>query len=346
MFRRLATAAVGALTFAIVVTSCGNESESAGPAPETLTLMTHDSFLVGEGAFDAFTAETGITVEVLNGGDAGELVATASLAVDDPQADVLFGVDNTFLQRALDSEIFAPHAPPEGIDLAPEVGKAADTDQVVPIDFGYVCVNYWVDALDGDAPVSLDDLRPLADQFVTQNPDTSSPGLAFLLATIAAYGDDWEQYWTDLVAGGVEVTAGWSDAYSGSFIAGGGDRALVTSYSTSPVAEVLFSETPIDVAPTGVMADSCFLQVEYAGVLAGTEYPEYAGQLVDYMLSPEFQSEIPLNMFVYPANSIVELPEVFVQHAVEVQDPWVLPPDEIEKNRADWTQRWTEIVLS
>ncbi len=330
-----------ALAVALLASGCTDEAES----PETLTLLTHDSFAVGDGAFDAFTAETGIEVEVVSGGDAGELVAAAVLVAGDPQADVMFGVDNTFLQRALDGDVFAPHSVPADVSLAEVATAAADTDVVVPIDYGYVCVNYWTDALAGPAPSSLDDLVGMADQFVTENPETSSPGFAFLLATIATYGDDWEQYWGELADGGLEVTAGWNDAYYGSFTAGGGDRPLVTSYATSPVAEVVFADPPVDAPPTGVLTEGCFLQVEYAGVLAGTDYPEAAGQLVDYLLTPDFQSEIPLNMFVYPANADVELPAVFVDHAVEIADPMVLTPAEIEQGRADWTQRWTEIVL-
>ncbi len=312
----------------------------------TVTLLTHDSFSVSDGLFDAFTLETGIEVEVVNGGDAGELVARSVLTAGDPEGDVLFGIDNTFLQRGLDAELFVPHESP-GLAAVPDELELDPEFRVTPIDFGDVCVNYWVDEVDS-APTSLDDLtRPeFAGSFVTQDPETSSPGFAFLLATIATYGEDgWEDYWTELTAGGVTVTPGWNDAYYGEFVAGGGDKALVTSYGSSPVAEVLFAAEPIDTPPTGVLSDSCFRQIEFAGVLAGTDHPAEAGALIDFMLSEPFQADIPLNMFVSPANAEVELPDLYAQHAAEVADPLFLDPATIEANRNDWTERWAEIVL-
>ncbi len=312
----------------------------------TVTLLTHDSFSVSDGIFDPFTLETGIEVEVINGGDAGELVARAVLTAGDPEGDVLFGIDNTFLQRGLDADLFVPHQSPALASVPDELELDAEY-RVTPIDFGDVCVNYWVDEI-GEAPTSLDDLTQpdLAASFVTQDPETSSPGFAFLLATIARYGEDgWEDYWTELRAGGVTVTSGWNDAYYGEFVAGGGDKALVTSYGSSPVAEVLFAAEPIDTPPTGVLTDSCFRQIEFAGVLAGTEHPAEAGALIDFMLSETFQADIPLNMFVSPANGDVALPELYAEHAADVGEPLFLDPATIEANRSEWTERWAEIVL-
>ena len=309
-------------------------------------LLTHDSFSVSDGLFDRFTLDTGVEVEVVNAGDAGELVARAILSADDPEGDVLFGIDNTFLQRGLDADLFEPHRSP-GLESVPDELELDPEYRVTPIDFGDVCVNYWIDRLDR-APTSLDDLTDpeLAASFVTQDPETSSPGFAFLLATIARYGEDgWEDYWTQLRAGGVTVTSGWNDAYYGEFVAGGGDKALVTSYGSSPVAEVLFAAEPVDVPPTGVLADGCFRQIEFAGILAGTEHPEAAAALIDFMLSEEFQADIPLNMFVSPANAEVELPPLYAAHAALVGEPLIIDPAEIEANRNDWTQRWAEVVL-
>ncbi|MEM7325475.1 MAG: thiamine ABC transporter substrate-binding protein [Actinomycetota bacterium] len=322
------------------------ETPVAVDGDTTVRLLTHDSFSVSDGLFDAFTLETGITVEVISGGDAGELVARSILNIDQPEGDVLFGIDNTFLQRGLDADLFIPHQSP-GLASVPDELELDPEFRVTPIDVGDVCVNYWIDQV-AEVPTSLDDLTDpaLASSLVTMDPETSSPGFAFLLATIAKYGEDgWEDYWQQLADGGITVTSGWSDAYFGEFIAGGGDKALVTSYASSPVAEVLFAEEPLDSSPTGVLADSCFRQIEFAGVLAGTEVPDAAGQLIDFMLSDTFQEDIPLNMFVFPANADTVVPESFAAHAVVVDSPQSLSPEEIEANRSDWTARWAEIVL-
>lgn len=322
------------------------DESAACDEPTTITLVTYDSFVVSEGVLELFTAETCIEVEQVAAGDAGQLVSAAILTKDNPTADVMFGIDNTFLQRGLDADLFAAYESP----LLSTVDAALQLDpehRVTPIDYSDVCVNYWIDQLPGDEPATLDDLIDPANagQFVTMNPETSSPGFAFLLATITRYGDDWEAYWEQLVENGLSVTAGWSDAYYGEYVAGGGPRAIVTSYASSPPAEVIFADPPVDTAPSAVLFDSCFRQVEFAGVLAGTEHPDEAQQLIDFMLSPTFQEDIPLNMFVYPANGEAELPEAFVEFGQLAENPASLTPQEIEANREAWTERWVEIVL-
>ena len=337
----------------LLVAACGGgeslDSEAISSADTEgvkLTLVTHDSFVVTEGIFDSFTDESGIEVEVVSAGDAGAVVSRSILTAGQPEGDVLFGIDNTFLQRGLDADLFVPFES----DLLASVPAELQLDsenRVTPIDYGDVCVNYWTDSLPGGvAPTSIEDLATpeYAASFVTQDPEQSSPGFAFLLATISALGDDWEAYWETLVANGVAIGSGWSETYYGDFVAGGGERSLVTSYATSPAAEVLFAAEPIDTAPTGVLTDSCFRQVEFAGILRGTEHPEAAAKLIDFMLSPTFQADIPLNMFVFPANGDVALPDVFSDHAVAVDSPLTMDPEEIEKNRLAWTERWAEIV--
>ena len=218
----------------------------------TVTLLTHDSFNVSPETLEAFTESTGIKVEQLASGDAGVLVAQACLTAGEPLGDVLFGIDNTFLQRGLDCGIFESYASP-GLADVPDHFELDGEHRVTPIDFGDVCLNYWVDSFDGSPPPpsSLDDLidPAYADMLAVQSPETSSPGLAFLLATIAHYGDGWEGYWAALRNNGVSVTAGWEDAYYGEFIAGGGDRPIVVSYASSPPAEVIYADPPVDEPP-------------------------------------------------------------------------------------------------
>lgn len=317
------------------------------PEPGGITVVTHDSFAVSEGIIESFEESTGITVNLLSGEDTGSMLSQVILTKENPIADVMYGLDNTFLQRALDEDLFVPYRSP-GVDSVPAALQLDPQHRVTPIDYGDVCVNYWIDAIDGPPPRSLEDLTDprLAGSFVTQNPETSSPGLAFLLATVAAYGSDgWEDYWAGLRDGGVSVTAGWSEAYFGEFTAGGGDRALVTSYATSPVAEVLFADPPTDTPPTGVLTDGCFRQIEFAGILTGTSNLAGAQAFVDFMLSDTFQEDIPLNMFVFPASATAQVPEVFATHAVSVDEPLSLDPALIAAERDNWTRRWVELVL-
>ena len=285
----------------------------------TVTLLAHDSFAVSDALLAEFTKQTGTHVKVVTGGDAGAMVAGAILASGSPTADVMFGVDNTLVSKALAANVFAPYTSPELSKVTPALAGDTSGGMVTPIDYGDVCVNiddtYFAKA-GVPAPKSLDDLAAPAykDLLVVEDPATSSPGLAFLLATIARYGDGWQDYWKKLDDNGVKVAGSWTDAYTGAFTAGGGngDRPLVVSYATSPPAEIVYASDPKPTKPsTSVMTDGCYRQVEYAGVLAGAANPRAAGKVIDWLLSEPVQADVPLSMFVFPARSGVTLPDVF-----------------------------------
>jgi thiamine transport system substrate-binding protein len=349
MSRVFAAAAV--LVVALVVACTGVDRPSPTPL-NRVVLMTHDSFAVSDGIIEAFETAHGVDVELLTAGDAGEMVNKAILTRDAPLADVLYGVDNTFLSRALEAGIFETYTSPALTSLDATLTQGT-SNRVTPIDYGDVCVNYDKSAF-ADAPAP-DDIARLADpayrgKVVVENPATSSPGLAFLIATVAKFGETgdytWRDYWTALRANGVEVANDWDTAYYSSFSGGAGEgtKPLVVSYATSPAAEVVFSDPPTTTAPTGVLAKDCFRQVEYAGVLHGAKAPQLAQQLIDYMLSSGFQADIPLNMYVFPARTDVTPPEVFVQNAAQAT---VVGFDAatIAANRDRWVQEWTDVVL-
>jgi thiamine transport system substrate-binding protein len=332
---------------------CAAAVESRGEPGDQVRLLTHDSFALSDGVLDAFTEETGIDVEVIQGGDAGTVVNQAILTNGNPQADVLFGIDSTFLSRALDEQLFVAHEA-DGIDEVDEALQLDPAHCVTPIDYGDVCINYdkaYFEAHHLDVPATLDDLTDpaYADLLVVENPATSSPGLAFLLATVEAFGDDgWEEWWSDLRDNGVEVVDGWEEAYYASFSGGlgsEGDRPLVVSYASSPPAEVVYADPPVDAAPTGVMDTSCYRQVEFAGILSGSEHPAEAGLLVDFLLSETVQADVPLSMFVFPARDGVDLPQEFVDYAATPEHVFELPPEDIAAHREDWIDRWTDVVL-
>jgi thiamine transport system substrate-binding protein len=348
----LTRAWLAALALLPVAAACGGDD--AGDEPVTLTLLAYDSFLVADDAFDEFTEATGIEVEVALGGDAGELVSKAVLTSGNPEGDVLWGVDNTLLSRALEADVFEPYESSRLGELREELVALVPGREVTPVDFGDVCVNYDVAALEErglEPPQGFDDLISPAyrDLLVVPSPATSSPGLAFLLATIAELGDPgWQDWWRSLRANGVMVVDGWSQAYYEAFTRAGGDRPLVVSYGSSPPAEVLFADPPLPEgapAPTGVVPATCFRQVEFAGVLRGTEHPEQARLLVDYLVSPSFQAELPETLFVYPANRLVELPPTFAEHTVVPEQALTVDPSRIAANRQQWVDEWTTIVL-
>ena len=325
-------------------------------AQETVvTLVTHDSFAIGEEVLAEFTAETGIRVEILQSGDAGEMLNKAILSRGNPLGDVLFGVDNSFLGRALEYDIFLPYESPLLEHVSDEF-QLDEQHRVTPIDYGDVCLNYDTEWFAEQELALPDSLAALAEPeyrslLVVENPATSSPGLAFMLATIGVFGTEgdttWLDYWSQLVENEVRVVSGWETAYWGEFSISGGEYPLVVSYASSPPAEVYFMEEKPDEAPTGaIVADeTCFRQIEFAGVLVGSEHVEAAQQLIDFMLGERFQEDIPLQMFVFPVNEEAELPEVFVEYAKLAQVPVVVAPQDINAMREQWIQAWTETVL-
>jgi thiamine transport system substrate-binding protein len=323
---------------------------------ETLTLMTHDSFYLPEAVIAAFEAEHDVQLQVLPSGDAGSMVNQAILTSGRPLADALYGIDNTFLSRALEAGIFEPYVSP-ALAAVPADLALDPEHRVTPVDTADVCLNIDREAFADRAlpvPNDLADLLDpaLADTLVVENPATSSPGLAFLLATIATFGDDpetgWRAYWAGLRDNGVRVTAGWEEAYYGGVSGGSGegDRPIVVSYASSPAAEVVLGPDPEAAeSPTQALEAGCFRQVEFAGILRGTDQPELAAALIDYLLAAETQAELPLAMYVSPARSDVPLPAVYERHALQPVAPLSMDPEAIAAGREDWIAEWTDIVL-
>ncbi|MDN4474049.1 thiamine ABC transporter substrate-binding protein [Demequina zhanjiangensis] len=355
--RTLAAVAASISVLGLAACSADTAEPSASTSPTdgpadvagtTVTVVTHDSFAVPDDVLAAFEEETGMTVDFVAPGDAGTLVNQLVLTKDAPLGDVVYGLDNTFASRAVDNGVLAAYS-----SSAPAASDAAEyaipgaADLLTAIDVSDVCLNYdlaYFEGSDLDAPTSLSDLTDpaYAGLVSVTNPATSSPGLAFLLATIGSEGDDWQQWWTDMAANGLRVTASWSDSYYTDFSAPnyGGDYPIVLSYASSPPYEVIDGEPT-----TAALLDGCFRQVEYVGVLEGAENVAGAQLVVDWMLSDEFQATIPENMYVYPVSSSVEIPAEWAEYAPLAGSPITLDPAEVDANRDAWIDEWTSIVL-
>ncbi len=338
---------------ALTVSACA--AQPATPTgPRTLTVLTHESFALSEDVLEEFESANNATVQLLKQPDAGQALNRAILTKDNPEADVLFGVDNTFMSRALDEGILEPYRSsalagiPAEFQLDPE-------NRLTPIDFGDVCLNYdtaYFAERNLQPPQTLDDLaRPdYKDLLVVENPASSSPGLAFMLATVARFGEEnWLGFWADLEKNGVKVVEDWTTAYYTEFSAssGKGPRPIVVSYASSPPAEVFFAEPPLEEAPTAAVTapQTCFRQIEFVGILKGTKNRDLAEKWIDFMLGERYQEDVPLNQFVYPVNPQAELPEVFVTYSQIAQEPANLPPEAIAANRDRWIEEWTATVL-
>jgi thiamine transport system substrate-binding protein len=332
----------------LLLTGCGSTTSVSDPT--TVTLLTHDSFVISEALVAQLKKDTGITLRITTSGDAGAMVAGAILAAGAPSADVMFGIDNTLLAKATNADVFAPYTSAEISTVLPELAKDTANGAVTPIDYGDVCINIddvWFRKRNVAVPTSIDQLTQPAykDLLVVQDPATSSPGLAFMLATQAKFGDQWLSYWKQLETNGVQISGSWTDAYESSFSASGGTRPLVVSYATSPPAEIVYAESPKPKKPsTSVLTDGCYRQIEFAGVLRGTQHEGAAQQVVDWLLSPVVQADLPLSMFVFPARANTPLPEVFTKFATKVPNPLQLPATVVDANLKTWLNQWDEVM--
>lgn len=322
------------------------ESGSASASTSTkLTVVTHDSFAIPDDLRARFAEQSGLDVTYVAPGDGGALVNQLILTKDAPLGDVVYGIDNSFSSRAVEEGIITNYDTP----ALPPTASQFDATDLTPIDFGDVCINadlQWFDEHSLTVPTTLEDLvKPeYKDLLVVTNPASSSPGLSFLLATIASEGEDgYLDYWSKLADNGVQVVQGWSDAYYTEFSGadGKGPRPLVVSYATSPAYTV--SDDGAE-SSTVALLGTCFRQVEYAGVITGAQNQQGAEQFIDFLLSDEVQESIPENMYMYPVTG-VDLPQEWVDFAPLSPNSLTLDPSETSAKRDTWIKDWTATVI-
>ncbi|MCL1900202.1 MAG: thiamine ABC transporter substrate-binding protein [Promicromonosporaceae bacterium] len=373
-------ATLGAIALALAAGGCGTDGETAtAPAEQavvdpaehtpadpdaaetaapaelggTVTLITHNSFHVDEELLWAFEDETGLTVEHLAIGNAAVLTNQVALTAGSPLGDVVFGIDSNFAGRVLDAGALEPFLPgnlPTGVERY--LLFAGDDEPILtPIARGDVCINYdldWFAAAGIAPPATFADLTnpEFRDLLVVMNPVTSSPGLAFLLATIAEFGEDggWRQFWADLREGGVRVAESWSLAYNSEFTATSpeGTHPIIVSYASSPAFTLNADETA---TTTAALTDTCFQQIEYAGLLRGAANPDGGRALLEWLLTPDFQAGIPGSMWIWPIDPAIAPPADWAAHAARPAASLTLPPELVEANRDAWLDQWTETVL-
>jgi thiamine transport system substrate-binding protein len=339
---------VVALVVASTLGGCslvGSNDTSGGS--KDVVLVTHDAFVLPKPLIAKFDRQTGYHLVIHASGDGGTLTNKLVLTQGNPTGDVAFGVDNTFATRALDAGVFATTdvSLPAG---AQQYVVPGDDGRLAPVDNGNVCVNVdpgWFAEHHLAVPTSLDDLVKPAYRGLTAVPGatTSSTGLAFLLATIGKYGDGWSAWWKKLVANGATLTDGWTQAYETDFTQGGGHGKdpIVVSYDSSPAFTVPKGSSS---STSEALLDTCFRQVEYAGVLTGAADPTGAKAFVEFLLSPAVQRALPSAMYVFPVRRGTPLPAAWARYAVQPKHPYAVSPAEISAHRDAWLREWSDIA--
>lgn len=350
-----AAAAIICSTSLLGVAACSVDSStstsSSGAAPnKTVTLVTHESWAPDKAVMAEFTKKTGYTVKVSKSGDAGTLANKLVLAKNNPTGDVVFGIDNTFASRVTKEGVLEPYtskaaaASTSTYDLPDGQGKGV----LSPIDTGAVCVNVddaWFTKNNKKKPASLDDLTKPEYKNLTVAPgaSSSSPGMAFLLATIGTYGENgWKPYWTKLMNNGLKLTSGWSDAWNVDYTAGEGkgSRPIVVSYDSSPAFTVDGSGT----STTSALGNTCFRSTEYAGVIKGAKNAQGAKAFIDFMNGKSFQKSLPNSMYVFPVDSSIELPPEWAKTVKPAQKTIDVSPATIDEQRQTWLAQWKDVT--
>ena len=338
-----------------------------------LRVLVHSSFALPKPLLAQFEVDAGVKLAVIKAGDAGEMLNKLILTRAEPIADVVFGLDNALIGKAAAANVLDSYAGPAAQRASVAFKTASQTASqrpsqrpsqtasqagsvlpmlVLPVDYGFVTINYdraWFSKNNLALPKTLQDLAQpeYRDLLAVQNPATSSPGYAFMLATVAGLGvEPAFAWWARMRANGVKVTKGWSETYYTEFTRNGGTRPLVVSYASSPAAEVFYSKEKITEPPTGSLAlkGGVFRQVEGVALVKGGAQREAAQKFIEFMRSPAVQQALQTEMWMFPAEPGVARVEV-MRHAVEplaFDNPL---PEVIAEKGTGWVSRWTRVVL-
>lgn len=317
--------------------------ESATPAlaedgeRPTLTVYTYESFVAewgpGPGVEKAFEAQCRCDLNFVSLGGGVDILQRLRLEGDSTQADVVLGLDMNLIEEARRLELLAPH----GVDLTPlDLPISWNDDTFLPYDWGRFAFIYDSEVLP-EPPKSFEELLDAPEDLkvIISDPRTSVPGLGLLLWIKHVYGDQADEAWQRLQPHILTVASGWSQAYFSLFM--NGEAPMVLSYSTSPAYHMAVDET--DRYQAAEFSEGHYLQIETAAMLTGSEHPELAQQFMDFILSKDFQREIPLGNVMYPAIDLGdELPEVFGR-LIE-PDSFTFSPQEVSANRQSWIREW------
>ncbi len=319
---KLAYAAITTIALALSLGACSAQTSSV------VTIATHDSFLIPDTLINQFKKQTGYTLQGVKVGDAGELTNKLVLTKDDPIADAFFGIDNTLAGVATKNGIV-------------DGGMTA-------IDYADVCFNYdrtWFAKNELTPPVSWQQLTSTEYKNLTvvENPATSSTGLAFMFSTIAKLGEpQWQTWWKKMFVNGMKVDAGWEQAYYTDFSgsAGHGKYPIVLSYSSSPADEIGKDGKSRTVS----INKDCFRQIEFAGVLKNAKNAAGARAFVNFMKSKAFQASVAENMYVYPIDKSVTLPESWAKFAPASKSFVNVSKFRFDEGRSAWLDAWSKLA--
>jgi thiamine transport system substrate-binding protein len=306
-------------------------------AKSTLTIYTYESFFSEWGPGlkikEAFEKTCDCEIAYTGLGDGVAILNRLKLEGKNTKADVVLGLDTNLTAEAAATELFAPH----GVDAAKAKTPVPWTDTLfMPFDYAHFAVIYNSEKMP-NPPTSLKELveGDPKQKIILQDPRSSTPGLGFLLWMKSVYGGKASEAWKKLQPRILTVAPGWSEAY-GLFTSG--EAPMVLSYTTSPAYHVIAESDPkYKAAP---FSEGHYLQIEVAGVIAGSPEEALAKQFIAFMMKPGFQDQIPTGNWMMPAGTTsAPLPEAF-ETLVKPEKTLLFTAEEVNTNRRAWTDEW------
>ncbi len=336
---RLIVAAMFIVSTSVFLFGAGGAGEGApSDSGSRLVVYTYDAF---PGALEESIQAglEGVEVVFERFMDTGGLFTQMLLEKDDARADVVIGLDTTYLPRVFKEDLLQPYEP-KGLKLVRDDLLVDPEYRAVAFDYGGIALNYDSQALP-EPPRSWDELleEKYKNKIILINPATSSPGKNFLLFTIAEFGvDGYLDFWRSLKPNILTVASGWSEAYG---LYTQGEAPIVLSYATSPAYHKHYES--VTRYRNLLFEGKAYAQIEVAGILKNAPNPAAARKLIDHIMSVEFQDLIPLNQFMYPVHADATLPEAFV---------WAEPASEMVRLDAEavaagfdgWLERWEAVM--
>lgn len=329
------------LCMAVYSFAKGTKEGSDSDAP-VLVVYATDSFISEWGpgplVFPAFEEKYGIKIETRQGGSTGEIVNLAMMEKGKPGADIIIGVDNNLLASVLKNDLFIPYKP-AGIEKVKDNLIFDKSYHVIPYDYSFFSLVYDSNKIK-NPPKSLDDLLDpkYKKSLIIMDPRTSTPGLGFLMWTVKCKGEGYREYWKKLMPNVLTVSESWSSGY-GLFTSG--EAPMVISYTTSPAYHVEYEKDYH--IKTVLFNEGNYMQTEGVGILKNAPHMDAAKKFLDFVLTEDFQKEIPLSNWMYP---VVDMPMPASYSSAPVSDkPLLLDAAEIDKNLDSWLSGWLESTL-
>lgn len=320
------------------ITGCTRRSSE----PPVLTVYTYDSFSTEWGlepvVIPHFEDICKCEVQIVTVGDGGSILNRLIIEGKDTRADIVLGLDNNLAPRAFELDIFEPYKP-KYYETVPEEIWFDPSNRLIPFDYGYFSVVYDSERL-RTPPKNFADLasEKYKRRLIIEDPRSSTPGLGFLLWSVKLLENGYEDFWKRLRTNILTVTPGWDSAYA---MFKKGEAPMVISYTTSPAYHIINENTYRYKA--AIFPEGHYVQIEVAGIVKYTKNKDLARSFIDYMLSPQFQKEIPTKNYMYPANKDVELPEAF-KSLPKPKRMLIIKEDVLSKKLTKWINGWRQAM--